>query len=51
MAEQTAEERKNCVVCKKQVKRTKRYYRNGKYYCNQNCWKKSKIKATENPEA
>ena len=44
MAEQTAatavvEETKNCVGCGKPMKRAKRYYRNGKYYCNKNCFK------------
>ena len=48
MAEQTttaaagepaAEESKNCAGCNKPMKRAKRYYRNGKYYCNKNCFK------------
>ena len=44
MAEQTAatavvEETKNCAGCAKPMKRAKRYYRNGKYYCNKNCFK------------
>ncbi|MCX5681232.1 MAG: hypothetical protein NT079_02995 [Candidatus Omnitrophica bacterium] len=32
------EVRKNCPACKKALKRAKRYYRNGQYYCNKNCW-------------
>lgn len=42
MAEQTAaptDTLKNCFSCKKPMKRTRRYYRNGHYYCNKNCWK------------
>jgi hypothetical protein len=35
---------KNCPVCKKALKRSKRYYRNGHYYCNKNCWVKSQAK-------
>lgn len=39
MAEQTAtvEEVKNCAACNKPLKKAKRFYRNGKYYCNKNC--------------
>ena len=31
---------KNCPECKKILKKKKRYYRNGAYYCNVNCFKK-----------
>ncbi len=45
MAEETkaavVEEVKNCPVCKKPMKRARRYYRNGAYYCNNNCFKKA----------
>ena len=46
MAEQTTqaapqEEIKNCPGCKKILKKAKRYYRNGGYYHNKNCWKKA----------
>ena len=45
MAEQAektevAEEIKNCTGCKKIMLPAKRYYRNGFYYCNKNCFKK-----------
>lgn len=44
----TVEEAKNCAGCNKPLKRAKKYYRNGKYYCNKNCWKtKSKTPAPE----
>ena len=36
---------KNCGACKKFVLKAKRYYRNGKYYCNPNCWRKAKADA------
>ena len=47
MAEQTetAEATKNCAGCKKIISRARRYYRNGFYYCNKNCYDK---KAAEN---
>ena len=40
MAEQTEkkEEGKNCPSCKKIMKKSRRYYRNGAYYCNKNCY-------------
>lgn len=31
----------NCAQCNKPLKRGDRYYRNGKFYCNKKCWKKS----------
>lgn len=29
----------NCLNCNKPMKRIKRYYRDGKFYCNKRCWK------------
>lgn len=43
------EVKKNCPVCKKALKRAKKYYRNGEYYCNKNCWAKSQ--SSEGQEA
>ena len=45
MAEEQApaavvEEVKNCPACKKPLKKARRFYRNGAYYCNNNCFKK-----------
>ena len=44
MAEATkapvVEEVKNCPACKKPLKKARRFYRNGGYYCNNNCFKK-----------
>lgn len=31
----------NCAQCNKPLKRGMWYYRNGKFYCNKKCWKKS----------
>ena len=45
MAEATqapvVEEVKNCPACKKPMKKARRFYRNGAYYCNNNCFKKA----------
>ena len=51
MAEETkaavAEEVKNCPACKKPLKKARRFYRNGAYYCNNNCFKTVQAKAVE----
>lgn len=36
---------KNCAKCGKPIKRTMGYYRNGKYYCNNRCFKLTKTAA------
>ena len=41
------EEIKNCPSCKKPLKKARRYYRNGSYYCNINCFKKADAAAKE----
>ena len=42
MADQNemAEAAKNCAGCKKLISKARRYYRNGAYYCNKNCYQK-----------
>ena len=35
------EKQTNCLACNKPMKRIKRYYRNGKYYCTKKCWLKA----------
>jgi hypothetical protein len=40
----------NCAGCNKHLKKVKRYYRNGKYYCGKTCWK-SHIKKAPAEEA
>jgi hypothetical protein len=37
---QPAEKQTNCLGCGKAIKRLKRYYRNGKFYCSKKCWRK-----------
>ena len=44
------EEIKNCPACKKALKRSRRFYRNGGYYCNANCFKKAVAMAKEKKE-
>ena len=39
------EEVKNCPACKKPLKKARRFYRNGAYYCNNNCFKKVRAEA------
>ncbi|MBI5144694.1 MAG: hypothetical protein HZA27_00730 [Candidatus Omnitrophica bacterium] len=34
-----AEEQTNCLACNKPLKKIKRYYRDGKYYCAKKCWR------------
>ncbi len=51
MAEEQApaavvEEVKNCPACKKPLKKARRFYRNGAYYCNSNCFKKVQAEAS-----
>ena len=43
------EEVKNCPACKKPLKKARRFYRNGAYYCNNNCFKK--VQAAAKAEA
>ena len=32
------EKQTNCLSCNKQLKRIRRYYRDGKFYCTKKCW-------------
>lgn len=34
------EKQTNCLACNKPLKKIKRYYRDGKFYCNRKCWEK-----------
>jgi len=34
-----ADKKANCLACNKVVKKLKRYYRNGKYFCSKKCWR------------
>lgn len=33
------EKQANCLACNKPIKKLKRYYRDGKFYCSKKCWK------------
>jgi len=35
----TKEKQTNCPACNKPIKKLKRYYRNGKFYCSKVCWR------------
>jgi len=42
-----AEKQTNCLSCGKPIRKLKRYYRNGKFYCNKKCWLTMLKKAKE----
>lgn len=46
-AQPQAEKQTNCLNCNKPIKKLKRYYRNGKFYCTKRCWKNYLKKAKE----
>ena len=49
-AQEKAGPAKNCPSCKKILRRVKRYYREGGYYCNKNCYKKRPEVTAETPK-
>jgi predicted transcriptional regulator len=40
-AKAAQEKQINCLSCGKPIKKLKRYYRNGKFYCSKKCWRKT----------
>lgn len=44
----TKEKPANCAGCNKSIRKKRWYYRNGKFYCSQRCWKTT-VKKTEKP--
>lgn len=38
-AKPAVEKQTNCLACNKPIRKLKRYYRNGKFYCSKKCWK------------
>jgi hypothetical protein len=46
-AKPAVEVQTNCPSCNKPLRKLKRYYRNGKFYCAKKCWKAHKAKAKE----
>jgi hypothetical protein len=41
------EKQTNCLSCNKPINKLKRYYRDGKFYCNKICWRNFKNKQKE----
>jgi len=41
-AKPKAEKQTNCLACNKPIRKLKRYYRDGKFYCSKKCWQKHK---------
>jgi len=44
------EKQTNCLACNKPIRKVKRYYRNGKFYCNKKCWQNFMKKVKEENE-
>jgi len=42
-----AEKQTNCLGCNKPLKKIKKYYRNGKFFCSKRCWLKAVEKSKE----
>lgn len=42
-----AEKQTNCLSCNKPIRKLKRYYRDGKFYCNKKCWRSYLTKQKE----
>ncbi len=36
------EKQTNCLGCNKPLKKLRRYYRDGKFYCTKKCWLKTR---------
>lgn len=49
-AVQEEEKQTNCLGCNKPIKKIKRYYRDGKFYCDKKCWRKFIKEQQENKE-
>lgn len=41
------EKQANCLACNKPIRKLKRYYRDGKFYCSKKCWKDFLAKSKE----
>jgi len=46
-AKPKAEKQTNCPSCNKPIKKLRRYYRDGKFYCTKRCWRDFLDKAKE----
>ena len=45
--EKKKEKPSNCAVCNKSIKKKRYYYRNGKYFCTQRCFKTTVKKTSQ----
>ena len=41
------EKQTNCLACNKPIRKLKKYYRDGKYYCTKKCWRAFLAKSKE----
>lgn len=41
------EKQTNCLSCNKPIRKLKRYYRDGKFYCSKKCWRDFLAKGKE----
>jgi len=41
------EKQTNCLACNKPIRKLKRYYRDGKFYCSKKCWRTALEKSKE----
>jgi len=46
----TVEKQTNCPACNKPIRKLKRYYRDGKFYCDKECWRKVAKPKTQEAE-
>jgi hypothetical protein len=44
------EKQTNCPSCNKPIKKLKRYYRDGKFYCTKRCWEEFIAKSKQDKE-
>jgi len=47
VAKPAVEKQTNCLACNKPIRKLKRYYRDGKFYCSKQCWRNFKNKSKE----
>ncbi|MDP1853744.1 MAG: hypothetical protein Q8L26_06055 [Candidatus Omnitrophota bacterium] len=47
----TQEKQTNCLTCNKPIRKKKKYYRNGKYYCSKKCYKTLLAKEAKKDES
>lgn len=46
-AKAPVEKQTNCLGCGKPIKKIKRYYRDGKFFCTKKCWRQMLEKAKQ----